>query len=305
MKVTRLNWTLGAIVLVLGVIDLWRGSIDHAPSREIGRLLPEFFADEVARFQISGPDGEVNLKQVGEGQWVVVDRHDYPAYMVLVSTLSQALTSMTTVDLLSEDASRHGEYGLATGAIRVRAWNAEDGLIADLLRGDGVHGSRATYVRREGEDAIYRAANLPKLTTDPTKWLTGKWMPFESSIAVRVRLEFDGEEAVEFVRETSRKKWTRDGEAVRLSSMDRFLNSLPALYLQDVTAAPGTALPQTALRFEIELLGDALLSGEFSSLEGPGTVIARRTDAAGADWQVELPFAAVQNVADRARALLD
>lgn len=302
MKLTPINRVLLVLVILLGGIELLRGG-EGQPQREIGRLFPDFFTDQAQRLEIEGPDGLVQLEREGEA-WVVSNRFGHPAREESAALLLRALASITTLDLLTEDPGRHSEYGLEEGHTRVRAWNATGDQVVDLIQGNDSPDSRACYVHRLGDAAVYRAAQLSRIPAAPTRWLDSAWFPFEPSIVKRIEVHSeDLEEPRVLVREERRYVWREGERVVAKSKVDDLLQSVQSLFLSDVIAEPGDAgsqVPDVALRIELTLLDERVLVGEFAGPE-EGLVRARRRDPDG--WVVALPEGAVGVVVSRALGL--
>ena len=306
MRLNRVNVVLLVLVAALGSLELVR-SLGGAPPREVGRLFPAFFVDQAERVEVEGPDGRVQLRRAEEG-WACASRFDHPARGDWTSQLTRALASLTTLDLLSDDPARHGDYGLDEGATRVRVWSESGELVVDLVQGDDTpDASRACYVRRFGEDAVYRAPSLERIPAEPARWLDSLWLGFEPAVVKGVRVVSpDLEAPLELRREERRYVW-RDGDrTLPKSKVDALLDAARGLFVSDAVAgaadgADGAdALGEVALRLELTLLDDRVLVGEFGAPEG-GVVRARRRDPDG--WVVELPAPGVELLVERALGL--
>lgn len=300
MNLTRLNVALLVAVLLLSAWE-WTRPGNVGPSREIGDLFPAYHSDLAARVELEGPDGATALERV-EGEWTCADRYGYPASEGHCARLLNALASLTTFDLMTEDPARHDEYGLDEGTTRVRVLDAEGRVLADLLQGDDVSGQRASYVRRFGGDPVYRAAALTRIPAEPTFWLEPRWMPFEPAIVTTVRL--GGPEVGEprrLDREGKTHRWTIEGEQVAPRRVKGLLEALSTLFLEDVVAPRGDveALGEVALRVEVDLLDGRTLVGELAAEEDG----SRRAMRGPEDWVVRLPGRAVETVLERARGL--
>lgn len=303
MRLTRVNVVLLVLVVALGALDLVRSG-GGAPPREVGRLFPDFFVDQAERMEVAGPDGEVQLRRSEEG-WACASRFDHPARADWTSQLTRALASLTTLDLLTEDPARHGDYGLDEGATRVRVWSESGELVVDLVQGDDTpDSSRACYVRRFGDDAVYRAPSLQRIPAEPSSWLDSLWLGFEPAVVKGVRVASpDLEEPLELTREERRYVWRAGDRTVPKSKVDALLDAARGLFVSDAVAGAGdgaAALGEVALRLELVLLDDSVLVGEFGAPED-GVVRARRRDPDG--WVVELPAQGVELLVERALGL--
>ena len=303
MKLTRVNVVLLVLVMALAALELARGR-GGAPPREVGRLFPEFFVDQAERVEVVGPDGTLELRQ-GEAGWVCASRFGHPARADWTGQLTRALASLTTLDLLSDDPGRHGDYGLDEGATRVRVWNESGELVVDLIQGDDTpDASRACYVRRFGDDAVYRAPSLERIPAEPARWLDSMWLSFEPAVIKAVRVVSpDLEAPLELTREDKRYIWSDGDRTVAKRKVDSLLDAARGLFVSDVVAGPADGaleLGEVALRLELTRLNDVVLVGEFSEAQD-GVVRARRRDPDG--WVVELPAKSVELLVERALGL--
>ncbi len=300
MKITPINRALIVLAVLLGAVELFRGG-GGAPSREIGRLFPQLFMDQASRIELVGPDGEVRLSR-GEEGWLCTDKFGHPASERTTATLLRALASLTTMDLLSEDPERLGSYGLDLDTTRVRVWNEDGDVVADMVQGRNAPDSRASYVRRFGDDAVYRAPQLRRIPCASIFWFDPAWMPFEPAIVKSIRIETsEAAEAKVLEREERRYRWFEGTREVAATRVDDFLQALLSLGLQDVVADPSDsdALGEVVLRVELTLLDDRVLIGEFAA-PGDGSVRARRVPDG---WVVTLTADSVVPVRQRASQL--
>jgi len=294
VRISPLNWGLAALVVVLVAAEVGLERGEPAP-REVGRLFPELFADRAARIELAG--GGEPLEIVLEGQtWVLSGHHDFPARPEQVERLLRALTSLTTLDLLSEDAASHDEYGVGADARRVSIWDGSGELLAGLVQGADVPTGNASYVRRLGLDQVYRAPRLTAIPAEPKYWLDRAWLGFEPALVTSVRISGPlCDPPLEFERrEGTVDHWTRDGEQVSPRVVKDFAQTMRSLFLDEVVAPRDTpeALGPLQLRVEVSLLDGRELSAYFGATVDGG-VLARRADD---DWTVRLPQAIWQVV---------
>ena len=305
MKVTPLNWGLLAILLLLLGSDLalrGQGTVE----REVGRLLPDVFRDQAQRVVLESGDERLEAQRTGEGIWVLPGHHDYPADGSRLRNLIEGLISITTLDLLTLDRDRHAEYGVDEGALSISVWDGTGKLLGSLLLGDQVSGGAASYVRRSGDDAIYRAPRLRTISLDPAQWLDVKWMAFEPTMVDRLRLSgSDLEAPVTLVRdEGTVDRWRYEGgDTLRPSIVKSMLHTLRDLFLAEVVAASpdGGALGETRLQVELSLADGRTLAGTFGRETSDGGVLAARE---GTGWVVRFTRAIWENLRSDARALV-
>ncbi|MEE8469601.1 MAG: DUF4340 domain-containing protein [Planctomycetota bacterium] len=307
MKLTPLNWVLVVVlVLLLGLDRALRGQ--GPVEREVGRLLPELFLDQAQRVVLESDDERLEMRRVGTGSWVLPDHYDHPADASRMRFLLESLISITTLDLLTPDAERHAEYGVDEGALSVRVWNGEGRLLAGLLQGDVVPGGGASYVRRSGDDATYRAPGLrATIPLDPAMWLDVKWMTFEPTMVDGLKLsgaELDA--PVLLARdEGTLDTWRYEGgDGLAPSKVKSMLRTLRALFLAEVVGDgdQGEELGDVRLQVELRLADGRVLAGRFGSVKPDGSVLASRMDTA---WVVRFTRATWENLSSQARSLVE
>ena len=193
------------------------------------------------------------------------------------------------------------------GALSVRVWNGEGRLLAGLLQGDVVPGGTASYVRRFGDDATYRAPGLrATIPLDPAMWLDVKWMTFEPTMVDGLKLsgaELDA--PVLLARdEGTLDEWRYEGgDELAPSKVKSMLRTLRALFLAEVVGdgEQGEELGDVRLQVELRLADGRVLAGRFGSVKPDGSVLASRRDTA---WVVRFTRATWENLSRQARSLV-
>lgn len=279
MRLTRANVLL--LVALAGLVAAEIGLQRSGPvEREIERLFPDLFRDRAARFLLEGAGVSVEGRRTTEGTWILPEHFDHPANEVSVDLLLTALTSLTTLDLLSEDPARHGSYRVGQGqALVVRVWDEQGELLAALVQGAEVDG--ATYVRRLAQDAVYRAPRLRTIRLDPRLWLETRWLAFEPATVTEVRLGGTLlERRLVLQRDpTSVERWSVEGGAdVRPQRVKDLLRVLQTLHLEGVVAPRmGEAdFGEPQLELSLGFLDGATASGLFGATTPEGGVLACR-----------------------------
>jgi len=306
VKITRLNWVLLAVVLsMVGADQALRG---QGPSeREVGRLLPELFLDKANRVLLEHDGKRLELQLAAEQEWVMPGHFNHPADAGRLRNLIQGLISITTLDLLTMESERHADYGVDDGAISVRVWDESGSVIAGLLLGDMVPGGGASYVRRAGDDATYRAPRLRTISLEPNAWLDVRWMPFEPTMVDRLTLGgSDLDAPVVLVREEGTvDKWRYEsGDVLAPSRVKSMLQTLRALFLAEVVGSgqdQGLSLGEPRFNVELRLADGRVLAGTFGTITTDGSVLASRTDTR---WVVRFSPATWENLRREARGLV-
>jgi hypothetical protein len=229
-------------VLAVLVVLRWTGGPSEPPGREIARLFPALVPSAATHIEVRAGERSVNLTRV-EGEWRLVELHDFPADRPLVERVLGVLSELTTLDLLTEDPARHVEYGLDEAvAQRLTVHGAEGALLADLLVGRAANGS--AFVRRADEDAVYGASVLPRTSSDSQGWRRMvALVPIEPARVLRLELsgpELGGPDSPLVLRRDPKRhdRWL-DAEGLELSrtSADSLVDAMMKLYADRVLAS--------------------------------------------------------------------
>jgi len=290
MRLTRINGILLVLLAALLALDL--GLRDSGPeARTIGRLAPAFYRDRADRALLQRGEGRIELQLTAEGNWILPEHHGYPASSRTLDELLTAMTSLTTLDLVSLDASTHHEYGLDDQALRIEIWDADGQRVLGLLQGEEAAGGGASYVRLMGEAAVYRAARLRSIRLDPGLWLDVQWLTFPEPLVSRISLSGSELSAARIlVRDPDTVDTWRieGGERIGSTAIKGHLRALRGLFVERVQGrADGPiASEQILLSVDLELIDGRKFGAKIlgPSSGGPG-MVGRRGD--------EDPFLAV------------
>jgi hypothetical protein len=306
MPLAPRNVVLLLLVLALLALDLSTGGVGGPPARAVGPLFPDLRAEDVQRLVIESPapDGgrnRVELVRTGDAlrPWRVPAAFDHPTWDGAVDELLQVVVALSTIDLLTEDASQHARYGVDGSGARLVLSGAGETVLADLVQGDTAPGGRATYVRRFGEDAVYRMARLRRLRADVNGLLDTRWMPHEPALVQTIRLSGAdvGEELVLARDPQLLRRWTSHGEELPSLAVGGLLTRLAGLHFEEVLAAGDAPLSGLRLQVELSLSSGVTWVGRFGAALDDG-----RVPATGSGWTVAFPLEAYELVRDAARA---
>ena len=245
-------------------------------ARTIGRLAVDFYRDRAAHALLVRGEERMELQRGGDGAWVLTERHGYPASKRTMDELLTALTSLTTLDLVSLDATTHQEYGLAQDALAIEVWDEEGQRVLGLLQGAEVSGGGASYVRLMGDDAVYRAARLRPIRLDPRFWLDVQWLTYPEALVSRIELSGTALSVSRtFVRdENTVDTWrVEGGERIGIAPIKNLLRSLRSLFVESVRGRVDVGAS----------VGAPLLSAELELIDGRHFSASIMTDPSGAD----------------------
>jgi hypothetical protein len=258
MRLTRRNVVLIGIVVVLGAADF----LSRGPARDNGaggRLLPGLEPDDIAHLRLVRGDERLDLLRLDSGRtgggWAVEQKERFPAHATLVQELLARITGVSRTDRVSSAVESRDEYGLGQAAGRVELLDGDGATRAVLWIGHPPELERGAYVRLEGEDAVYRAATLPAVDTDPIRWLDTLLVDLDPPLVLAITVESGGAEVFRLSR-LADGRWRAVGHSVLLTAqaVDPLLLVASNLYFVDI--APGSSAdletPRTRIVFDLE-----------------------------------------------------
>lgn len=151
----RTTILLVVILVVLGVVaTLTETNRKKQWKPEGNKLLPGYVMDEVDRLELAKGNTRVELAKK-QGQWVVETENSQPADTALVSGILRNLNGLTSDDLVSANAESHSALEVDSTGVEVTvAAGGEE--VAHLIVGKPGPDGMSTYIRRAGDDNVYR-----------------------------------------------------------------------------------------------------------------------------------------------------
>ncbi|MEM1452331.1 MAG: DUF4340 domain-containing protein [Planctomycetota bacterium] len=302
-SILPLNRVLLAVVVSLsGLLFALERSVEG--DRVVEPLFPAFDGGRGVEVRLAkGEDGAsaVTIRRAAPGDpWSIDELRGAPASGILVEGFLSRVGSMSTLDLVSDDASALSEYGLGESeALRVTVVGAapesesddiadvtlERAEIADLFLATGPEG--ASFVRRAGEVDVYRLPRFPRVPEAPFDWFDRRSVvPYEDVQIAKLTARGPGLAGSVVVLEQPLSEFGsfRDaagGDVPRVRALD-VLQRLRALFpVAVLDRREAGELPPDELSFEVEI---ALRSGNVfrvqfgSAAEGEPTPTMRAGD---------------------------
>ena len=250
MNAARRNLILAGSLVALILLDLMIAP-SHRPQRVVGPLLGNLDVQQAVRIELTGQENQHLVLQREEQGWVLPQSLSYPARSELVRALLSSLASLSTLDLVSSDRDRQGEYGVLAGT-HIRILDGEGRVLGELLQGNLAPDGQATFGRLPAEDKTYRMSGLLPLRLDAEYYLDARLLSFEPALVSAILLNTaKGTQRLE--RDPARVKvWRRgsDGQPVVAARVERLLTSLRATFLAEVLRTGPT---QGLNSFHVEL----------------------------------------------------
>lgn len=273
MHISRRNLSLAGVLVLLFLADSLLAP-DHRPVRSVGPLLAQLDVQQADRIELRGPDAAaLVLQRKGEG-WVLPGSLSYPARAELVRTLLDSLASLSTLDLVSSDGTKHDEYGVGSGT-HLRVLDGEGLVLGELVQGDLAPDGSATFGRLPAGDETYRLSGLLGFRLDAAYYLDARLLSFEPALVAAVRVQTPAG-VVGLLRDPARvNTWRREesGQPVAATRVERLLTNLRATFLSEVLSDEPTA-DLTRFSVELEMTQGEQIHFSFGETNGEGTVPA-------------------------------
>jgi hypothetical protein len=256
----RFVWPLAVLVILVGLILLlidplgWR----KPDAEEVKAQDPERFtlcsltADDITAIEIAKPAEEpFTLVKDGANWFVEQSGQRYRAEKQRVDSFLQDLPGLGTDSLATDKADKHAEFEVDDAhGILLKVYTGSEQVACDLIVGKGAPGYQSAFVRKPGEDKVYRATkNLKSLVGFALSSFRGKELwPFDpaGANAITVAKAGAGEPAA-FTRQTGGFWQNAGGGNGNQNALNELLNAFAKLrvnnFVDDLTGVD-TGLPE-------------------------------------------------------------
>lgn len=265
MKILPRNLLLLLLLAALVAANIWLERVPRE-SATTERLFPAFDPARVAVVEIIA---EIVVPGEGEAASLRFARHDegwrlseaggFPVLAPRVDSLVKRVATLGTADRVGESRASHPSFGVGDSGRRLRFLDDAGVPLAALVQGAGPEGGAGCYLRAETGDAVYRAATLPLVDTNPMVWIDTRLVVLDPARinGVHGRLE---EEGIDFdLTLTENGRWqSADPVAAPLASaaVGPLLAVASRLYfaaLDSRLPGPESGLDPPALQLEFRL----------------------------------------------------
>lgn len=305
MKLYRRNVILLGVVLLLAAVDV---ALERPGpvQREVGRLFPELLVDRAARLSLARGDERLDLVRDADGGWTVEQLGGYPGFSDQIDLFLTRLGSVTNLDLLTDLAAAHAEYGVDEAGLSVRVEDASGAPLAAFVQGLEVAREGASYLRLADGTEVYRVLGLRALSLDPLRqWVDPRLVGFEPILVKRLTISGPaaGENALTFTRvEGTTDAWTREGGGrAPKSQVPLVLQDLRRIFLDGVVGEDAAGIADPRLVIELELRDASVRRLTFGAEDADGAVHVQR---GGELWLLRLSpatWSAIQAMVRRLR----
>jgi hypothetical protein len=250
---SRAKWLLAGATLALVLITLWAvresgertGYVAHQE-----KLFPQLPAQAGAarRIEVHSAGRAVTLHGAG-GDWMVAEKHDFPADPAKVRALLEGLADLTLIEPRTADPARHAALDLdlpdapAARGVLVRVLGEGDAELAAVVLGKARvaagQGPREMFVRRPNEDQTWLATGAVDVLRTPPLWLRAEAFDLPQARVREVRIQHPGAAPLALVRAAADEPFRLEaalpkGRTPRASTVNAAAYGLQHLSLQDV-----------------------------------------------------------------------
>lgn len=215
--------TLAAVAAAVAVV---LGERDSNRAADRAALFPgiEQEFDRVTEIEIADRDGAVVIRRAGDEQWVLPDKHDYPADRAMVRRLILSFGRMTVIEPKTRQPELHDRLGLGdidnekSRARRVTL-RGGDKEVASLLVGDraassapggSTSGGERAYVRRPGEAATWLVDHVPDISAKQSEWMDDRLFTLQKERIAEIVVRHDNGEELRLARDKAEDDFTLD-----------------------------------------------------------------------------------------------
>lgn len=172
------NKTLGKLAIVAAVMVVWAVLQSHWSNRSQSKpsgpahLIQGLEPEQINRIEVrAGDDSTTMVRQ--EGNFVVVDKENYPAYPKQVNDLITKCLDIKTTELYTDNPKNHDDLEVTEEKAKnvVKFFKADDSLLAGVIVGKSVENGQGAYVRLVGQDAVYLTDNAPWFQSTPLEYV--------------------------------------------------------------------------------------------------------------------------------------
>lgn len=207
-------------------------------------LFASFPATDVARFEVAGADNTVTLQRKESG-WVVVERDDYPARLLMVNEFLRTLADLEVTRGMEAGPSFAPRFGMDESAksaedrgITATFQDASGNELAKVSLGKNIEssadsgmmggaGTVGRYIRNHADESGFYAISemFPSVTPDFPLWLDNAFISPEKISSISLTEKASDTVAWKVVRETEEAEFHLE-------------NSAPGEVLESSVAAP-------------------------------------------------------------------
>jgi hypothetical protein len=260
-QTTRFIWPLVILLVLVGLILLlvdplgWsKPNAEEVKAQDPARMtLCAATADEITAIEITKPlDEPFTLVKEGTNWFVEQGGQRYRAEQTRVDSLLQDLPGLETDSLATDKPDQLASYEVDDAqGVRLIVYTGEKQVACDLLVGKAAPGYQMAFVRKPGEDKVYRASkNVKSLVGFAYSSFRGKQLwPFTPTGATALSIAKPGAaEITSFTRENGGFWQNAGGGNGNQNALNELLQKFSELrindYVEDTTGVD-TGLPVT------------------------------------------------------------
>ncbi len=156
---------LGTVAVVMVIWAVLQSRISNRPGTEATGpryLIQGLDPADIGSIVLGSTEDTVTLKRTG-GQFVVVDKDNYPADASKINELITSCLDIKTDELYTDDPANHEALGVTEDDARtfVKFFKPDSSLLTGVIIGKFKEQGRGTYVRLASSDKVYGTEQSP------------------------------------------------------------------------------------------------------------------------------------------------
>lgn len=205
MKLKHLGWTLGALVLLAGIVTLVTNSRSSVHQRKAGDAVvdPEILA-EAASLTIYSDERAAHLTLQRDGKLWRLAESGIPVDFDRLSSLTTSLIDLKYERFVSDNSDTIDRLELGRAELIIGTEGDPERF--QLNRGQAGP-SGGFFARVDGDDAVYLVNGALNLSTAPTSWMQRQPLALSEDDLQRIEFAEVGTEVLTLSREATEAAW--------------------------------------------------------------------------------------------------
>jgi len=237
---------LGIVAALMVIWAVAQSHVSNRPSTETegpSFLLQGLDPADIGSIVLGNDEESVTLKRQ-QGDFVVVNKDNYPAKISEINNLLTKSQEIQRTQFVTDNAGNHEDLGVTeeTANATIKFFKHDSSLLTGIIGGKTKELGQGTYVRLASNDAVYVAPTMP--------WIADTAMSYIEQELISVKREDIVSVTVSSANEQYTLKTTEDGKDVILENIpagkkfkdsdgDSVFTALTSLRCDDVMKNPG------------------------------------------------------------------
>ncbi|MFH1614007.1 MAG: DUF4340 domain-containing protein [Planctomycetota bacterium] len=167
---------LGIVAVAMIIWAAAQSRISNRPSEQLSGpayLIQGLDSADIAGIAIGTGENQLTLKKTSHGEFVVVNKDNYPAMTSRINDLLTSCLDIKTIELCTDRKSNHQTLGVSeeNAANIVRFLKSDSSVITGVVFGNDKTTGPGSYVRLVGDDRVYVTLDRPYIRTQPIDYI--------------------------------------------------------------------------------------------------------------------------------------